>query len=263
MSESVTWDTVRSYLSALRFYQIAAGLPDPSMSSFPRLNYILKGVHKKSPEHKRAKRLPITPDLLRRIHSVWSQTPLTYDKVMLWAAYCLGFFGFLRAGEFTSTLPPPPGGSILSVADITIDSRDNPQVLTVLLRTSKTDTFGMGTRLYLGRTGKSLCPVAAMLGYLAIHPSNPGPLFIWENGTPLSRAQLVKHLQEVLTQAGIDTTHFSGHSFRIGAASTVARMGFSDSFIQTLGRWKSSAFMSYIRTPVDQLISVSTRLATP
>ena len=72
---------------------------------------------------------------------------------------------------------------------------------------------------------------------------------------------MVTHLREALLQAGIDTTNFSGHSFRIGAASTAARAGLNDSFIQTLGRWKSSAFMAYIRTPVDDLVAVTAKLA--
>ncbi len=63
--------------------------------------------------------------------------------------------------------------------------------------------------------------------------------------------------------AGIDTANFSGHSFRIGAASTAACVGFSDSFIQTLGRWKSAAFMTYLRTPVEDLTAVAARLAGP
>ncbi len=40
MSQSVTWKTVRVYLSALHFFQIRAGLPDPSLSSFPHLTYM-------------------------------------------------------------------------------------------------------------------------------------------------------------------------------------------------------------------------------
>ena len=246
LSESVGWGTIRSYLSALRFYQISSGLPDPSTSSFPRLTYLLKGIRKMTPGHSRTKRLPITPDLLRKLHTIWSRGPPSSDKVMLWAACCLGFFDFLRAGKFTSVSSTE---DTLSVADVSIDSRDNPRVLAVLLRHSKTDLFGAGVHLYLGRTGDILCPVTAMLGYLAIRPTSVGPLFLFEDGTPLSQPRLVTHMWEALSQAGIDTAQFSGHTFRIGAASAVARAGFSDSFIQTLVRWRSAAFTTYIRTP--------------
>ena len=49
MSQSVTWRAICIYLSALHFYQIRASLPDPSLSSFPHLVYILKGIHKITP----------------------------------------------------------------------------------------------------------------------------------------------------------------------------------------------------------------------
>ena len=258
MSETLGWGTIRSYLSAVRFTQISAGLADPTLSSFPRLTYVMRGIRKKTPQHTRPKRLPITPDILRKIYAIWATPPVTFDKRMLWAACCLGFFGFMRAGEFTCTTT---ADHTLRTSDISIDSREDPQVLTVLLRHSKTDPFGAGVHLHLGRTGETLCPVSAMLGYLAMRPGSLGPLFIFENGTPLSKTLLIRYLRDALQKAGVSTDNYTGHSFRIGAASAAAQAGLSDSLIQSLGRWKSSAFTTYIRTPVEQLVSVSARLA--
>ena len=165
----------------------------------------------------------------------------------------------MRAGEFTRVSSTE---DTLSVGDVSVDSRDNPQVLAVFLRRSKTDPFGAGVHLYIGRTGDVLCPVTAVLGYLAIRPPSIGPLFLFEDGIPLSRTRLITHMRAALSQAGVNTVGYSGHSFRIGAASTAARAGFSDSFIQTLGRWKSAAFSTYMRTPVEDLVAVASRLAT-
>ena len=167
----------------------------------------------------------------------------------------------MRSGEFTSSSSQGPGDYPLSVSDITIDSRENPQVLTVVLRRSKTDQFGTGSYLYLGRTGTTLCPVSAVLAYLAVRPATPGPLFIFKDGSPLSRVQLISHLRDALSQIGVDVTNFSGHSFRIGAATTAAKAGFNDSFIQSLGQWRSTAFTAYIRTPVDDMAAASAALA--
>ena len=261
LSQSVSARTIRSYLCAIRFYQIRAGMPDPANTSSARLSYILKGIQRESVGYRHARRLPVTPDLLNQIHTLWSNDTLSYDRVMLWAAFCLGFFGFMRSGEFTNPSSQQLDHCTLLASDIAVDSRQNPQVLTILLRRSKTDQFGQGTQLYLGRTNSTLCPVSAVLAYLAIRPSVPGPLFVFKDGTPLSRSHLVSHLRGALSQLGIDGTNFSGHSFRIGAASTAAHAGFSDSFIQVLGRWKSAAFTTYIRTPVDDLVAASALLA--
>jgi len=68
-------------------------------------------------------------------------------------------------------------------------------------------------------------------------------------------------VRQALSQAGVDTVQYNGHSLRIGAATTAAQAGLSDSLIQTLGGWKSSAFISYIRTPPAEVIAVAARLA--
>lgn len=115
--------------------------------------------------------------------------------------------------------------------------------------------------IHVGRTSQSLCPVAAMLSYLAVRPASLGPLFIFEDGTSLSRERLVAAFTQALTLAGIDAAGYKGHSFRIGAATAAARAGVPDSLIQTLGRWKSSAFLSYIRTPREVLSAASVALA--
>ena len=99
--------------------------------------------------------------------------------------------------------------------------------------------------------------MSAVLAYLARRPDTSGLLFIHSNGVPWSRSFLVNSLRIALTDAGIDTSGYSGHSFRIGAASAAAKAGLPDSLIQSLGRWKSAAFLSYIRIPVDRLVSAS------
>ena len=45
------------------------------------------------------------------------------------------------------------------------------------IKSSKTDPFRHGVTLYLGQTGVDLCPVAAMIDYLAVRGIASGPLF--------------------------------------------------------------------------------------
>ena len=258
---SLSYQSIKSYLSAVRHLQIVSGYPDPSLSSLPRLSYALKGIQRGRPTSQRRTRLPITPELLIGIFQRWSAEPVTFDRVMLWAAFCLGFFGFMRAGEFTCPSLHSFSPDMLTPGDVAVDSHVSPSYITVHLKRSKNDPLGAGTTIHLGATGASLCPVLAMLAYLARRPCQPGPLFMFRDGLPLSRPKLVHRLREALNSTGVDDSGFSGHSFRIGAATAAARAGLSDSLIKTLGRWKSSAFSLYIRTPARQLAAASTALA--
>ena len=88
-----------------------------------------------------------------------------------------------------------------------------------------------------------------MLNFLAVRPPGEGPLFVHADGTPLLKQQFVARVRRALSSSGIDPSHYSGHSFRIGAATTAAAAGVPDHVIKTLGRWESSAYLLYIRTP--------------
>ena len=257
--------SIKSYLSAVRHAQITAGFPDPfSGTDLSRLECVLKGL-KRQQAYRGAPtkpRLPITPTILHRLKQLWNPRASEPDIAMLWAACTLGFFGFLRCGEFTCTSRQAyDPGCHLSLGDIAIDSPSNPSTMRVTLKQSKTDPFRQGTDIFLGATGATLCPVLAMVAYLALREKSQGPLFVRSNGNPLSRAFLVDSLKGALQQCGVDPTNYNGHSFRIGAATTAAACGIEDATIKKLGRWQSSAYTLYIRTPRDQLASIAARLA--
>lgn len=150
----------------------------------------------------------------------------------------------------------------LNWEDIAVDNTQNPQAIRVTLKQSKTDPFRKGINLFLGRTGLDLCPVKALLNYLVVRGTRVGPLFQFQDGRFLTRLRLVEELWRVLSEAGIDSSKFSGHSFRIGAATTAAAKGMEDSVIKTLGRWRSLAYLDYIRIPRDQLARYSRLLCS-
>lgn len=240
LAQAVEYTTVRAYLSAVRHLHISQGLANP-MENAHQLELVLKGVKRGKPKG-RDRRLPITPLILLEIWSVVNRAPTEYTNIMMWAACCLGYFAFLRCGEFTVS-EPFDRQRHLEVDDVAVDNISNPAILSIFLKQSKTDQERTGIRLFVGRTHKQVCPIAAMLAYLTVRKGRrPGPLFTQEGGDPLSRRALVGWLKTTLQAAGIDPLCFSGHSFRIGAASTAASKGIEDSTIQTLGRWKSETF---------------------
>ena len=140
---------------------------------------------------------------------------------------------------------------------MSVDSPSNPTVLKIHLKYSKPDQSREGTDLYIGRTHNCLCLVVALLLYLAVRGMDQGPLFRWQDRTPLTRAVLADRLKWVLLRAGVDVSGYSGHSFRIGAATTAAANGVSDATIQLMGRWMSDSFCRYVRIPRHQLAGIS------
>ena len=251
---------IKSYLSGVRHLHILHGLQNP-MTNTPRLDLVLKGIMHIKPHHSQP-RLPITPATLLRLKGGLEKLGLEqFDKNMHWAACLLAFFGFLRCSEFKI----PSQNSYqesrhLSSGDISVDSHTNPTLLAVKIKVSKTDQFGTGVSLYLGRGQNDLCPLTAILQYLAFRPQRPGPLFVFYNNKPLTKQSFISHVHRALAAKGINTTFYKGYSFRIGAVTTAAACGLSESLIKTLGRWSSSAYQIYIKTP-SELAIVSSKLA--
>ena len=139
-----------------------------------------------------------------------------------------------------------------------IDSHTSPSVVCLRIKQSKTDPLRQGVDIFLGATNASVCPVQALIRFLAVRSPLPGPLFIFQSWSPLTRSSLVSHLQSALSR--IAPTAFTRHSFRIGATMTAAKRGLEDSLIQTLGHWKSAAYLAYINIPREELASVSKAL---
>ena len=86
--------------------------------------------------------------------------------------------------------------------------------------------------------------------------SSDGPLFQW-NGA-FTRQVITIKLREILTQLGVKG-HYSGHSFRRGAATSAREAGLSDQKIQLLGRWKSESYRLYIVTHPAHILAASRR----
>ena len=150
----------------------------------------------------------------------------------------------------------------LSLSDVAIDNRLSPSVVQLTIKQSKTDPFRQGAQLYLGQTEAEVCPVGAVLAFLAIRGALPGPLFTTDNGQYLTRERFAGLLSKTLLAAGVSDKGYTTHSFHIGAATTAKEAGISDVHIKMLGRWKSEAYQLYVRTPRDRLAKLSKQLAT-
>ena len=96
------------------------------------------------------------------------------------------------------------------------------------IKASETDQFRIGAHLVLGATSSDLCPVVALLDYLAHRSGTPGRLFQLEDSKPLKRQTFATSVQQALTSSDLDGSQFNGHSFRIGAATTASAAGLEE-----------------------------------
>ena len=76
------------------------------------------------------------------------------------------------------------------------------------------------------------------------------PAFRFQDGTNLTQEKFNKILKIIFKTHLTDINGtISTHSFRIGLASTLGELGFSDDQVMQAGRWSSRAFQAYLKLP--------------
>ena len=146
--------SIDAYLAAIRHLQVEIG---EHRAEWPQLQNVLRHIKRsQSPATKRV-RLPITAKVMLILYTTLFAAAGTpsgpsdhFDKVMIWAACCVGYFGFMRSGEFTACRANQ--GSPILVSDVIVDSHTAPSTIRLFLRKAKTDLFGKDVHIYLGKT---------------------------------------------------------------------------------------------------------------
>ena len=182
---------------------------------------------------------------MRALKRGWELNGVSFNKMMLWAAACCCFFG---SGEATIPSQSAYDPSVhLSLADVSVDSQTNTQTVILRIKASKTDEYRIGVNIFCGHTNNDLCPVMTVLNYISRRGTTDGLLFHFENDSPLTRDAFIKEVRSTLRLAGVDTKHYSSHSFCIGAAtSAAAAVALEDAVIKILARWQSTAYLQYV-----------------
>ena len=244
-------DTIRLYLAGVRYHYVRRNNVDP-LSSQSRLNYILRGV-KKTQINKSIDRLPITASVLKQLCMILAKGVFSpFLDSMLQCVFKMAFFGFMRCGEFTLS---DSSGSFLTLGDVQISP--SAEYYSIYLLSSKCDPFHKGVQIKIFENS-TLKPVQTMSDYLQSRFQSgavfSSPLFVENefNFSPLNRTTFISYLKDLLDRLGYDVSRYSGHSFRIGAATSAAMAGIEDHIIQSLGRWRSDSYIRYIR--IDQKI---------
>lgn len=234
--------SIAVYLAALSFQARALGWED-NTADF-RVRRMLEGLKQSCPRPSDAHR-PVSPAMLQALCAEFGLLCTSHYETVLFKACCLVlFFGAFRPSEVLSVSKFNPGDRALRWGDCQV----GPNRVSLFLRHSKTDQRGRGQWVHLKKAAiGEICPVRAVAAYWRQAPQGAGPLFRHENALPMTVYQFRAVFHAALQRLGVAPGLFGLHSFRTGAASTAARLGFSSGAIQRIGRWRSGAFRYYVR----------------
>ena len=230
--------SIISYISAIGFLHKIFDLPDPTQNFL--VQKLLAGINKKF--GKQDTRLPITIFILHRlVDSLAKTNNIRYHRSLLKAMYLIAFYGLFRIGEITIQVD---GSIALHIEDIKLGNDELSIFITNFKHNTSQKPFKISIK---SQSDGEFCPVRAMHEYLSLRGYKPGPLFCFADLKPIPRSFFVSRLKHSLNFCGLDTKYYQSHSFRIGSASFLSSQGFTDEQIQKLGRWKTNAFVTYIR----------------
>jgi hypothetical protein len=213
-------------------------------------------------------RLPITMDLLHAF-SLRADPSCAIDccfmavcTLLIYACRRLGELCFETISQFN-----PAKHLTLSCISFTGDT------MLVVFPTLKNRPFGPPLVCPVPRVhGTSFCAVTWMQHWLSISGlSDPlAPVFQrvssrsgQPTGQPLLKAMFIKTLQNWVRQADPDAPAeaFTGHSFRIAAATILAMLAGGSIFeIKDIGDWKSDCFFTYIRSTISDKRAAAAKL---
>ena len=222
--------SITTFTSAIGYVHKIAGLPNPT--SHFLVQKMIASVNKVNPSQD--PRLPITLLILHQlVLSVPQVVNQHYHIILLKAMFLVAFFGLMRVGEIAYS--PNTQNPTISVDQL--DVRHDHMVIKIkhFKHNISLKPFDI---IIKRQADPRLCPVAVVEDYLRVRGRGPGPLFVFQDGPVVNKSFFSSRLHKCLAFVGLDPKLYQSHSFRIGAASLLASLKFSDSNIRMLGRWK-------------------------
>lgn len=232
--------TIKCHLSAIGFMHEADGYPNPTKSFI--IQKLLTAYAKS--DTKPQTRRPITISILQKIvHSVQTHTPNRYKRRLFTALFTSMYHAALRISEVCKT---DKSNHTLHHSQINLQTKHKTQTLQISFRSFK-HSSKTTPKLVLATTKSTTCPVKAYSKFLKVRPNISGPAFCQKSGSPLKRPQVAQSLKHYLALSGYNPKYFNTHSFRIGKTTDLAKQGYSHPNIALIGRWKSNAYLTYIK----------------
>ncbi|OCT76599.1 hypothetical protein XELAEV_18031802mg [Xenopus laevis] len=190
-------------------------------------------------------RRPITLSILEGIFGqLGGIAHSPFELLLFRVAFSWAFFGAFRISELVSPNRAGAGGVLRE------DIKREGQSLSIRIREAKTDKKRKGLMVELhGVEGFGACPVTCFDEYCRVRNEQAGIFLIHQDGSALSKFQFVAVLRRSLEGLKLAAAEYGSHSFRIGAATEVARWGLDEAVIRRIGTRPCRAWLlghSYI-----------------
>ena len=243
--------TIKNYLSAIRAWIISMGLPEPNIWT-PRVHLAWRALSRDHPPPHQSS--PINYHILSLMFSSLSPSR---DHLLIASALALQYYACLRASELCAN---PTLGMVPLRSHISFIFSNSSPVLVYQCISSKTAVHGF--QVHVGCSGNPICAVCILHHYLSSHPIPPShPLFQFSSGHLLTYPVYNAIIKRLIRLAGLNPASYSTHSIRAGAATQAASAGLSPDDIKRLGRWRSQAYMVYLRPPPEAYALLAPALA--
>lgn len=230
--DGLTYGSVRTHLSGLRHYCKGLGILDPLDS--PRLQLMLRGLRRTQASQEARPCLAVSEPDLRKLCGTLGRYSNS-RALRLKAMITMAFYGFLRPSEYCLT----NAGHALKWRDVQVEKKG--RALRLNFKTYKHSQTPVVVTVR-AVTDERTCPVKAFVKYKRFRSPADLDGWIFED----SAAEFSSEFKDLCDQASI-RSHLTPHSLRRGGATWAANVGWSDAKIRAHGRWKSSAFLQYVR----------------
>ena len=249
--------TVEAYISSIATIHKLNLLDDTACRNFI-CKTILRGAENME-VYKNTKsrlRLVMTLDTLKILgHEIAKTNWDPVNKQVLWAACCMAFFGSCRIGEILS---PVVNNYDPKTTLLWGDLKNVNEGWIIHIKSPKSRMEGGEYLDIFPFKGHQCCPVKAIHQLKNMSPhstSTKNPVFMFKNGSLLTKNTFNEKIRELIKGTlGTFGKNFSGHSFRAGIPSALAKYPelVTDNHIMGWGRWGSAAYLSYTRLKADQ-----------
>jgi hypothetical protein len=255
--------TIRVYLAGIKFWLKSIG-QDIAFFLDPAVTAVKRGIsaHFRVFQPAADKRtLPVTVDFITQAFGFFD-----LESAMgrcLATAFVLAFTCLLRRSEYVGKyglLGSDVAFEVLvssKICVVSAASRDLQRyaisdVTGIIInnRRAKNDVDSEGFRFHFKKNDSSSTfdITTYMFNWAVEAKLDPYDLFLSYRGHwSLKYTQVQYAVRNVASLLSLDSSRYSSHSFRIGGASVLAAAGVPDYIILKIGRWKSLAFLDYIR----------------